>query len=62
MWQVEGGSLSSVSALDTNQEWHRGIQEVVQRCRDNGQVDVLPLEWEQQCGDALCHSHQMLVV
>lgn len=34
----------------------------MQRCRNNGQVDVLPLEGEEQGGDALRHRHQTLVV
>lgn len=60
--KVEGGSLSSFSAVDAHHEWHRSLQEVMQRCRDDGQVDVLPLEGEQQSGDALGHCHQTLVV
>ena len=44
--KVEGGSLSSFSAVDTHHERHRSLQEVMQRCRDDGQVDVLPLERE----------------
>lgn len=53
MWKVEGGSLRSISAMDAHEEWHRSVQQVMQWCRNNGQVDVLPLEWEQQGGDAL---------
>lgn len=60
--KVEGGSLSSFSAVDAHHERHRSLQEVMQRCRDDGQVDVLPLEREQQSGDALGHCHQTLVV
>lgn len=62
MRQVEGGSLGFVSALDTHQKRHGSIQKVMQWCRNDGQVDVLPLEREQQSGDALCHHHQTVVV
>lgn len=47
MWKVQGGPLSWISALDPHQEGHRCVQQVVQVCRNNGQVDVLPLEREE---------------
>lgn len=53
MWKVQGGTLSSISALDSHQKGHRRVQQVVQMCRDDGQVDVLPLEREEQGSDAL---------
>lgn len=53
MRKVDGRLLSSVSALDAHQERHRSIQQVMQWCRNNGQVDMLPLEGEEQGGDAL---------
>lgn len=46
VWKVERGSLSSISAMDAHEERHRSVQQVMQWCRNNGQVDVLPLEWE----------------
>lgn len=62
MWKVEGGAASPVPPLDAHQERHGGVQEVVQRRGNNGQVDVLPLEREEQGGHALRHRHQTLVV
>lgn len=60
--QIQSGALSTVPPLDTHEEGHWCIQEVVQGSGQDGQVDMLPLEREQQGGDALCHSHQPLVV
>lgn len=62
MWQVERGSLSSFPALYAHQERHRGIEEMIYGSRNNRQIDVLPLEGEEQSGDALGHCHQFLVI
>lgn len=32
MWKVQGGTLSSISALDSHQKGHRCVQQVVQMC------------------------------
>lgn len=62
MWKVQGGELSSVPALDSHQKWHWCVQQVVEMGGNDGQVDVLPLEREEEGGDALRHRHQTLVV
>lgn len=51
--KVQGGALSSLSALDSHQKRHGSVQQVVQMRGNNGQVDVLPLEGEEQGGGAL---------
>ena len=62
MGQVKGRPLNPVPALEPHQEGDGGVQQVQQRARQDGEVDVLPLEGKQQAGDALRHGHQTLQV
>ena len=60
--QLQLGAVGALLGLQTHQVGHGGIQEVAQRGGQDGHVHMLPLEREEQGGDALCHRHQTLVV
>lgn len=60
--RADGVQRILVKVLEPHQERHGGVEEVVQRVRQNGDVHVLPLERQQQARHALRHQHQLLVV
>lgn len=60
--QLQFGPVRALFGLETHHVRDRGVQEVSERRREDGDVNVLPLEREQQSGDALGHCHQALVI
>lgn len=60
--KLQLGAVRALFRLEAHQVGNRSIQEVEERGWQDGNIDVLPLEGEQQGGDALGHGHQPLVV
>lgn len=55
-------AVSALFGLKAHQVGNRSIQEVEERGWQDRNIDVLPLEGKQQSGEALCNSHQPLVL
>lgn len=60
--QLQLGAVGSLLRLQPHQVGNRSIQEMQEGGRKDGDIDMLPLEWEQQCCDSLCHCHQPLII
>ena len=54
--------LHALVQVQAHDERHGGVQEVHEIGGQDGHVDVLPLEGEEQRGQALCHQHQPVVL
>lgn len=60
--QLQLGAVGSLLRLQTHQVGNRSIQKMQERGRKDGDIHVLPLKWEQQRCDSLCHCHQTLII